>query len=517
MSKKKVSDRWSHRAGKWGRTITVEESEVGKHLQARWQVERRPHTMSLGFGIRNSSGGIDREAKKKAVDLATMYAGLWNDGISPSAHAESLKRQGGPTSAGRVTIGAGFALALDPTSGIWIGTQRHAAKERRAQLKLAEDVEHILGPGGSWEAVSATTAQEIWRHYLHLSSNAKQFRRKAAKVVQLIYQVRDWLVAKGHISCSLDRPERDWKDSLDKEWEQKHGPDKQPASHLRHTPEEAVRLFQSLADADPRLQVLIEVGSELREGQVIRSTRADLKRDGSGAFGLGRLIVHGRGRKRGDEIHLTPEMDAVFTMAMAQPTDDTPGGYLSELEEAWQAGSILDYPLFPGGRLRRGVFPLCRLRPDHAPTHSTTAIKWFRKYEKHCGVQHIPDRSFYGIRRQMTDIAPRFTGNSSILDRISGHAEIGTRMIYRDSERETERAAAARIKSQMRQALRAGTLPEGPADPRGGGLDETAIVEIAIQLARELANTTQPLEPALLAEMIRRLAASGTRNITVDV
>lgn len=101
----------------------------------------------------------------------------------------------------------------------------------------------------------------------------------------------------------------------------------------RHTVEEVAAFFAALPEADPRLLLLIELTAELRAGQAVRAKRSDLVLALVGGFGLGRFVVHGRGKKHGEVVDLHPELRTVV--------DEMPcSGYLSGAEAAYRRDEV---------------------------------------------------------------------------------------------------------------------------------------------------------------------------------
>lgn len=127
-------------------------------------------------------------------------------------------------------------------------------------------------------------------------------------------------------------------------------------------------------------------------------------------------------------------------------------GYLSVAEAAFRGREIEDYYLFPAGRMKDGKALLDRVtRQALGPT----AIRdMFRALEKAAGVEHQPGRSFYGLRRQATDLAPEFAQDARVLNRLTGHLDSATReRVYQDPQNELVRARAAKARREMRQYL----------------------------------------------------------------
>src|SRR5687768_16232093 len=130
------------------------------------------------------------------------------------------------------------------------------------------------------------------------------------------------------------------------EWANLTGKASTKPRRARHSPVETEALWAHLYDAqiDPRLSLVVEIGAELRLGQVLRSMRTDvLPYNG---FRFGAVRVHGRGKKLGELVVLTIPQRHAITRAILH-------GYLADLERAFQAGEIPDYHLIPHGRLDR--------------------------------------------------------------------------------------------------------------------------------------------------------------------
>jgi integrase len=164
-----------------------------------------------------------------------------------------------------------------------------------------------------------------------------------------------------------------------------------------------------------------------------------------GGFGLGRFVVHGRGKKHGEVVDLHPELRALVDEVLST-------GYLAEAEAALQRGEIEDYYLFPAGRLKRGRALVDRCVQQ--PLGPTAIRVMFRALEKAAGVEHQPGRSFYGLRRQATDLAPEFAQDARVLNRLTGHLDSATReRVYQDPQNELVRARAAKARRQMRDYL----------------------------------------------------------------
>jgi hypothetical protein len=122
-------------------------------------------------------------------------------------------------------------------------------------------------------------------------------------------------------------------------------------------------------------------------------------------------------------------------------------GYLADAEAALQRGEFADDYQFPADRIKEGRALVERCVGQ--PLGPTTIWGMFRVLEEDAGVEHQQGRSFYGLRRQATDLAPEFEQ-----DRLRGHLDSATRKrVYQDPQNERVRARAARHAGRMRQHL----------------------------------------------------------------
>lgn len=147
--------------------------------------------------------------------------------------------------------------------------------------------------------------------------------------------------------------------------------------------------------------------------------------------------------RKGDRVYVEGEID--------YRSYEDGGGNARWVTEI-QRGEIEDYYLFPAGRLKRGKALVDRC--IHQPLGPTAIRVMFRALEKAAGVEHQQGRSFYGLRRQATDLAPEFAQDARVLNRLTGHLDSATReRVYQDPQNELVRARAAKARRQMRDYL----------------------------------------------------------------
>lgn len=91
---------------------------------------------------------------------------------------------------------------------------------------------------------------------------------------------------------------------------------------------------------DPRVALLIELGAELRGGQVLRLRRSLvlLEADAEGFAPYGQFIVAGSGKKGGTQVVMTQDQREALNRAMET--------YLRDCEAFYHAEQIEDYCLF---------------------------------------------------------------------------------------------------------------------------------------------------------------------------
>jgi len=472
---------WEATVGIHGSRVWVGEREIGSPVSVRFTWGGKTVWRSLGFAVRDDRLRLQKRKQKEAVELAKVrFAEPLREGKNPLEPEEDPARP--------YTLREGLTKAFSLSGGMYVADSQHRRDMRRAEQPLL----HALGPRFSLADMAPAKARTVWRHFLEeaLLEDEPSGWRKAEKAVQLLFHLTRWLHEEDPRRAPDVRPLGGWKTKLREDFETGFQRRLEDPKRLRHSHQEAARLFGRLDEADPRLALVIMLGAELRPGQVIRSMRSQLDLSEVGGFELGKLEVLGRGKKRGEIVHLDPEMRAHVDRCLGE------GGHLFELESAYQRGVIDDYYLFQKGKLRRGQIPLDRHRDDPGPVDLGSMIDVFRSFEAACSVEHMPGRSFYGLRRALTDAAPHYTSDSRELDRISGHEDSGTReKIYQDRFREEYREGAAEARRAMRLDLTAGRKPPrrrrpGPQDVTDllrGALERVLGIEVTIAQAEAIA------------------------------
>lgn len=179
-----------------------------------------------------------------------------------------------------------------------------------------------------------------------------------------------------------------------------------------------------------------------------RSSRAAAARRNAIPVGCsrGRFTVRGVAKKCGEIVDLHPELREVVEEVLEE-------GYLSDAEAAYRSGEIADYYLFPVHRLVGGKALVKWCIEGHLGPKSLRDM--FAKLEDLAGVDHVPGRALYGLRRQGADLAQDFESDDRMLDRLTGHLDSETRKrIYQHRTSDQLRARAAVTRRDMRRHLR---------------------------------------------------------------
>jgi integrase len=413
---------WSESFGVYGAKIRIAEREPGGVLYLLWlDNQGKQQKRSLGHRDR-------KQGRQQALELAGAMAGASGRGVpQPEKPAEPL------------TLAEGVARAFDPLRGAYPATTTHA----RQAKKYAEQAVALLGERLTWAELTPGVMLYLVRMMAQRSRDGRG-ASAVEKTCVVLYAVASWLRQEELIPDTAALPKPRWKVKLREEWRAITG-HRVEVKRLRHKVDEVAAIFAALPQGDPRLRLLVELAAELRAGQAVRARRSDLHLEPVGGFGLGRFVVHGAGKKHGEIVDLHPELRALADEVLST-------GYLAEVEAAYQRGAIADYFLFPAGKLKRGSVPVSRATVQPLSYMAIRAM--FVAVEAIAGVQHQRGRSFYGLRRQATDLAPEFAQDARVLNRLTGHTDSATReKIYQDPRNERVRARAAEARRNMRNYL----------------------------------------------------------------
>jgi hypothetical protein len=492
----KRDDHWKVTIGQRPHTLVAEERPDRKYeVYLRWQEtdpvdgKSKPHFCRTGLRVRDDRGRRRRNLEDEARQAAEKAQKIYAAGGSPRDWNKRERVTRIPR-----TLAEAFAEALPhPEVGHHTGTlyplrDRHSLDQRRG----ASFVERYLGGDREWSDIQAGTVSDLWAGMARAyKAGSGPGYRSLVRAVRVLYLVWEHLREQYGADFPAPKRPRRQEQRMRETWEKITGEGirekrRERKKKLRYDADELRRLFSRLADVrevevvrgrkhkrtvrevqplcDPRVRLVVEIGAELRPGQVLRAMRSHLVlAPGLGGYGRGRFLGEklGRGRKEGETVDLHPELRAYIDHVLTH-------GYLAELEAARVRGEIHDFPLFPGGKLVNGRIPLARVKKyPHRHLHVTNAIACWRSFEKLAGVQHVQDRSFYGLRRGLTDTANDYSTDDRALDRLTGHQDSDTRKgFYQDRQRDEDRAKAALIRRQMRLDLAGAQAAESDASER---------------------------------------------------
>lgn len=469
-----------------GRAIEVRYSDPDKPGRDK----RRKYFLDVSLTVRNAKGKIDRVLEREVQDAVKQINARLITGQQAKPPVLAMDRS-------ELTLAEGFRKVLHPRTGKYTDpNSRHVVGNIRPRSATAINVLHTelrrtsdLPP--TWVTFRPSHARLIWRA---LARTYKEHGtggvRMAEQVVDTIYSAAAWLRQEDLIPLDAAMPQPKWRKQLKEEWQEITDKIVKPL-RPRHSRDEMRRIFDVLSDPrtsiDPRIRLAIELGAELRVGQVLETKRSqlavpdvdatcyeslysgDLSRPEPAGV-LGSVEIRGRGKKGGEVIVLTPEQRRAVDVGLT--------GYLRDYEAVY-VGDGSDYYLFPAKKLVRGV-----ARATFPPVHVErgAALKWFKALEKGAQVKSVKGRGWYGIRRTSTDVAPEYSSDARELNSLGGWSDSETREgIYQDRAQVPLKARA----SAVRRASRAGVGRNIPQTAAGNGTSSTDLEALAKQLTPE--------------------------------
>lgn len=438
----KHAARWTYAVGLNPHRVTAfEDVKRGGVVTLRWHIgagaTRRRMLRSLGIAVRGARGGLDRDLLTRAIAAAdAQYAALASGKVSAAVMA--------PTAP--LTIAQGWQRAKHPELGKWNKDTAHRRDMDRAMKRAVE----TWGSACTWEEIDRGQLRKLWRKELaRLRAKGHGGVRGAQLLLDLVLAVAEWLRDEQLIAPTAALR---WR-NLDAEFMADAG-DHTP-SRPRYTVEEYRKLFAAAWQADERYGLLYDLGAEGRLGQVARAMRSHLDTE------TGRLRVIGRGKKQGTVIVCTAAQKANVARVLET-------GYLAGLEAAYQAGTIADYPLFPGGHFARdkdtGHLVSRAAYATRAPVDRTAWRKWHERAEALAEIPHVEGRGPYGSRRAGVDAAKALQISREGLQSWGGWAD--SQMpdaIYADQEQEYARDEASEVRAKARGELQESSQIIAPA------------------------------------------------------
>jgi hypothetical protein len=443
---------WTYTVGEVPVQLTAyERTDRGLDIYTRvWDGARIGQKKKLCGPIRDAAGkvvpGLEIAAQQAAVKRQEVVAAAR---VDPDLDNEP---------AGPLSLAAGFRKLLHPTEGKYPSSSTHATEVKRAAVV----VQKILGGDLLWSDVRYGHYRKVWRTLARENAEHGTSGPRWAEVVcEVLASAARWLQQEELIEPGDAEPARGWKQAMRKEWAEITDRPVQKRRKPRHTPEEKAKLWGALPHADPRLALAVEIGAELRLGQVVRTRRSDVHASPDGTEPLWMVRVHGRGKKHGEDVVLTPDQREALSFALSR-------GYLADLEAARHAGAITDYYLFPGRKLvtvkLQDGRTIKRARANGRDRHldDTGLGKQWAALEKAAKVTPMPGRRWYGMRRRQADDVDALEDVRPVVkNRTGGWTKTSTREGYLEGDRLEDAVAAAEARRRVRPARNSSPSEEG--------------------------------------------------------
>lgn len=430
--------KWQYTVGDVPHRLTAfERADKGNAIYTRvWDGKRYAARRALCGPIRNDAGKIIPEKEVEAQQLAIRR----QKEVASGVEADDVR--GGP-----LTLAAGFRRVLDRRDGKYPTDTPH----RRQVVRASRLILDVLGRDLLWENVRHRHYRTIWRHMARVHVAEGDYGLRYAEVAcSALRSASHWLQQEGLLEPGLALPAPGWKDALHADWQAitespPHRPEKP-----RYTEAEALALWRTVPQMDPRLELAMEIGAELRLGQVIRVRRSDVLPSPCGRWRIGTVVVHGRGKKLGETIVLTMRQRHVLTRALLW-------GVLALPEAAYRAGEIDDYYLISSGKTHaakdhRGR-SVRRVRVHMAASHLDRRAlgRMWERLEEAAGIEHVDGRLWYGMRRHQADRAEALEGVAArVKNRMGGWSKTSTREEYLEQANIQDAIAAAKVRRQIR-------------------------------------------------------------------
>jgi integrase len=409
--------------------VTVyEEPARNGTLYLRWRKAGNWGRKSLQRPLRTPRGRIDPEVQKWALQQAEKKYAELVSGVPLEERA--------PTSP--LTLSQGLERVTDAATGKYPTDTDH---RREVEREFKRAIAHF-GGDTTFESIKRRDIRGFWRwRILELHKEGHTGLRGAEITVARFLAVAAWLRDEEMIppgSCQLPRS---WKDEFRKDWLELTDSRALPTPNRpRHSLEELRAIIAKASEVDPRLHLALELGAELRLGQVIRARRPDLNLEHK------TFTVYGKGHKQGEKVHLTEGQLRVVTYYLKT-------GYLRFLEE-----SMADYPLFPAGELRGWLvkgepgIPYAPKRNAEKGSVTRDALDdWFHNAERLAGVPVIKGRAAYGLKRRSVDKAKEEGISREGMQHLGGWSD--NQMpdkIYADQDADYSRDEARDIRAKIR-------------------------------------------------------------------
>jgi hypothetical protein len=418
---------WSFVVGRGKHRVRVFElPERGWVLYLRWGTDRKHQ--SLGKTMRTAEGKIVRETER------------WAKSQAQAKHEELIRGEASSTDVvAPLTIAEAKAKVTDPRTGKY----PHASQHRRETERALDFAAATWGADRVWNTIRRADLRQLGRAAVDDMLARKKVGLRGAELrVQRVLTVAQWLRDEEMIDEGACVAPTKWKDELRSYWlEASKRPELPKPSRPRHTIEEFRSILVAAWNVDARIGLMLSIGAEQRLGQVARVHRSNVSED------FGKVAIPSRGQKRGAVIKLTPAQRAVLIRTIES-------GYLHELEAAYAAKVISDYPLFPAGQMpggRKGTPVATVERHSSGHVAKKTIVELFPLIEAEAKVPHVRGRGAYGLRRVAVDEAKKLGISRDAMREHGGWSD--NQMpdaVYADQESEHFRDEARDVRASIR-------------------------------------------------------------------
>jgi integrase len=426
---------WSHVEGRGAsRVVAYEDLARARQITLRWRVGSNWRRKTLGLTLeRDRRGNITKASEGAAKDAATLKSAALIKG-TPEEKA---------LAPGRFTIGETRSALIDPDAGPY----PHPTPFRAELLRALDFAGTVWGEGTPWATITdADWTKLIRRRLAGLLQRQKQGVRTTEVTVSRINTAAEYLRDNARIPRDAARLPKKWRKTLIESWRGQVKeitgvvPNDPTPSRPRHTLDEMRKILAAAPQVDPRFGLLMQLAAEYRAGQAIRAKRSHLDVD------AGTFTIHGRGKKLGALIDLTPGQLAYVREVLSV-------GYLAELEGEYQADGA-DYYLFPAGKVLGKGTADARLSTGMdltKPVERQWVVDNFHAAEDVAKVPRVKGRAQYGTRRQNVD-AMNAEGISPLGKQAAGgwSSTDVPDAIYAESTNKVGREEAARVRAKTR-------------------------------------------------------------------
>lgn len=336
-----------------------------------------------------------------------------------------------------LTFGQAVARFIDPKSG---GLPRDP-KTGKAYKRYLDRWEEAFGMGTPWNQI--TPAMVIGRARERARAGHVPVALNEARVLRLLFR---WLIGPARIPGLLNPMDGfPWKKLAEG-----HEP-KRP----RYSRDQLAAIVKVRHEVDPRfalyLALMDDSGARSKAVRLLMRSALDVSLDSppSAAEAPHGWLLFPALKGQRAPLHL-------LTAFERRELEVALSGYLRNLEAAYQAGDLPDYPLFPGARLADKNEKVVELAQGGAlrRADATVVTEWLADAEELAGVDHVRGRGYHGVRRTVADLLYEELGLDGLTTAMAWSSRSTPEQIYVDHRRMPDRVRA-------REAMERKRRPEG--------------------------------------------------------